>query len=568
MCSIQFMKTELMINTAMYYMHQEPSPIIYVAPKKETAEAWSKERLVKSVHATPVLADIFSRNRRGEGNTITQKQYPGGQISIVSARNPTDLAMRACRIILLDEIDKYPVNVGSGEKGSGGEGDPIAVVWGRSTTYGDRAKKIAACSPTVEGKSRIDAEYKKSNMGVFQHKCKHCNHEQVLTWPDVKIPKDEKGKFQHEGAAIMCKECKVLWNESDRHWGIRNGAWKILKPEIWWHHGFKASSLANPWTSIKKLAKEFIDALDDSESLKAFYNTRMAETWKEEGERPEWERMYERREDYEMSVIPDGALIITCGIDVQKDYLVYEVTGWGRRKESWCIEKGVIDGSIENESTQLKLTQFLDRTFDNSAGIQIPIMKVAIDSNYNTHEVYNFCRNYGSERVVPIRGDDNIKTILGTPTPVDIRLDGKRITRGVMLWKVGSSVIKEQLYRWFNLLRPTDEKLEKDHRFPSGYCHFPLLDEEYFKQLTAEQYIAEVDNNGFLRYIWKNMRKDNHFLDCRVYSRAASAMLQIDRMSEEDWVELENIYFPEVSDTIKVDDDRKPKLRRKNWIKR
>jgi len=98
MSCIQFMKTELMLNTALFYMHQEPSPIMYVAPKKETAEAWSKERLVKSVNATPVVSDIFTNNRRGEGNTITQKQFAGGQISIVSARNPTDLAMRACRV--------------------------------------------------------------------------------------------------------------------------------------------------------------------------------------------------------------------------------------------------------------------------------------------------------------------------------------------------------------------------------------------------------------------------------------------------------------------------------------
>ena len=569
MCCIQFMKTEFMINAALFYMHQEPSPIIYVAPKKETAEAWSKERLVKSVNATPVLADIFSGNRRGEGNTITQKQYPGGQISIVSARNPTDLAMRACRIVLLDEIDKYPINVGSGEKGSGGEGDPIAVVWGRSTTYGNRAKKIAACSPTVEGKSRIDAEYKKSNMSVFQQKCKHCGHEKVLNWPDVKIPKNDKGKFQHEGAAIVCSECGSVWNESDRHWSIRNGSWLVTKPEIWWHHGYKVNSLASPFTPVTKLAKEFVDALDDSESLKAFYNTRMAETWKEEGERPEWERMYERRENYPISVIPDGALIITCGIDVQKDYMLYEVTGWGRRKESWSIEKGVIEGDIALQPTQDRLTQFLDRTFPNSMGIQIPIQKACIDSGYNTQEVYSFCRNYVSDRLVAVKGDDNLKTILGTPTPVDIRLDGQRITRGTMLWKVGSSVIKEQLYRWFNAKKPTDEDLEAGKLYPSGYCHFPLYDDEYFKQLTAEQYVAEVDNRGFLRYIWKNMRKDNHFLDCRVYSRAGSAMLQIDRMSESDWVELENIYLPTHKPTLDQpveSGDRK--IRRKGWIKK
>ena len=76
--------------------------LMYIAPKKETAEAWSKERFVKSVDATPVVRDVFANNRRGQGNTILQKQFAGGQISIVSARNPTDLAMRACMVMLFD----------------------------------------------------------------------------------------------------------------------------------------------------------------------------------------------------------------------------------------------------------------------------------------------------------------------------------------------------------------------------------------------------------------------------------------------------------------------------------
>jgi len=575
MCCIQLMKTELMINIALYYIHQEPSPIMYVAPKKETAEAWSKERLVKSVTSTPVISDVFSKNRRGEGNTITQKQFPGGQISIVSARNPTDLAMRAVRIVLLDEIDKYPINVGSGEQGSGGEGDPIAVVWGRSTTYGTRAKKIAACSPTVEGKSRIAAEYEKSNKSVFLQKCKHCDHEKVLVWTDVKIPKDENKKFDHTKAAVLCSECGTLWSESDRHYSIRNGRWEATEPRVTWHHGYKVSALASPFTPIIKLAKEFVDALDNPESLKAFHNTRMAETWKEQGEHPDWKRLYERRENYLFSVIPDGALLITCGIDVQKDYLVYEVTGWGRRKESWSIEKGVIEGTIEDDKTKERLSNFLDRTFPNSIGFEVPIMKCCIDSGYNTNEVYTFCREYGSDRVVPVKGDDNLKTLIGTPRPVDVTIEGKRMSRGMMLWGVGSSIIKEQVYRWLNAVKPTDEDLENEGRYPSGYSHFPEYDQEYFEQLTAEQYVKKTDNKGFHVYYWEKLRKDNHFLDCRVYSRAASAMLQIDRMSEENWQELEEVYFPEnkpVEAITHVEEDKPVselrKRRKGGWIKR
>ncbi len=572
MSCIQLLKTELMLNTTLYYIHQEPSPIMYVAEKKEMAEAWSKERLVKSVQATPVISDVFSSNRRGEGNTILQKQFPGGQISIVSARNPGDLAMRAVRIILFDEIDKYPHNTGAGDGGSGGEGDPIAVAWGRATTYGKRAKKIAACSPTVQGKSRIEMEYLKSDQRKFHQVCPHCDHAKPLTWPDVIIPKDENGRFDHTKAHIVCTECGAAWSEGDRMQSIRNGYWVATKPEVTWHHGYHVTSLASPFTPITDLAKEFVDALENPESLKAFYNTRMAETWKEVGEQPDYKLMYERRERYPIGQVPDGALLLTCGIDVQKGYLVYEVVGWGRRRQSWSVEKGVIDGGIDASATKQALYQFLDRTFVNSSGIQMPILKACIDSGYDTSEVYATVRMFpgASSQLVSVKGDDNntLKTILGTPRPVDVTIDGKRYSRGLMNWMVGSSVIKEQLYRWFNLPKPTDEEIAKGTQYPAGYCHFPEYDEEFFKQLTAEQYTMRTDKRGFHTYVWERLRKDNHFLDTRVYARAAFSMLMGDRMSDDDWDVLEAQCHPVVEQSPVPKATVKRKSKKEGWIKR
>ena len=50
-------------------------------------------------------------------------------------------------------------------------------------------------------------------------------------------------------------------------------------------------------------------------------------------------------------------------------------------------------------------------------------------------------------------------------------------------------MIKEELYRWLKLERPTAESGEPN---PPGYCHFPQYGEEYFKQLTAEQLVTRV----------------------------------------------------------------------------
>lgn len=543
MSCIQLMKTELMINAALYYIHQEPAPIMYVAPKKETAEAWSKERFMKSITTTPVTSKVFSGNRRGDGNTILQKQFPGGQISIVSARNPTDLAMRACRIMLFDECDKYPLNVGSGEGGSGGEGDPIQVAWGRATTFGKRAKKITACSPTIEGQSRIHQEYLKSDQRQFHQPCPHCDHAEPLAWEKhVQIPEDEHGNKLPDEAQIICHECGSVWTEGDRVKSIRNGKWVPQKPEIKHHRGYMVSSFASPFTPLTTLAREYVNALDNPQSMKAFINTRMANVYREKGDAPDWQRLYERREAYKHGTVPNGGLMLVCGIDVQKDYLIYEVVAYGRKKVSWSIDIGVIEGHISEDATREQLSQFIDTRYTNTHGVPMPMELLLIDSSNDTQEVYSTVAQIGTPRLRAIKGQGNLTTMVGTPKPVQIDINGIRKDGGIKMWPVGVNVLKEQLYKWLMLNRPTDESLAAGGEWPTGYCHFPEWDEDYFKQLTAEILVERSDNKGFLVRVWEKIRDHNHYLDCRNYARAASAMLGIDRMTDEDWQKREIRY--------------------------
>jgi phage terminase large subunit GpA-like protein len=75
---------------------------------------------------------------------------------------------------------------------------------------------------------------------------------------------------------------------------------------------------------------------------------------------------------------------------------------------------------------------------------------------------------------------------------------------------------------------------------PSGYCHFPQYDEEYFKQLTAEQLVNVKTLQGFTVLVWELIPgRQNHHLDARVYARAAAALVGMDRFQEKDWAVLE-----------------------------
>lgn len=574
MSCIQLMKTELMNNICFYYMHQEPSPIMYVAPKKEIAEAWSKERFTKSISAMPELKELISGNRRDQGNTILQKQFAGGQLSIVSARNPDDLAMRACRIMLFDECDKYPINVGAGEAGAGGEGDPIAVAWGRATTFGRRAKKIVACSPTVQGRSRVEKEYLAGNQSTYHQPCPKCDHAKELSWDDVIIPVDKaSGEYLPQDAYIACGECGHHWSEGERIVSIDKGFYVAKRPHVTNHHSYKVTSLSSPFTPVTTLANEFVKAMGDTQLLKTFYNTRMARTWKEVGEQPEWQDVYDRRENYQIGIVPQGGLMLTMGIDVQKAGIYYEVVAYGRRKRSWSVECGYMAGDIDSDEFREEIKQLWSRVWKNHKGIEMIPEIINVDSGYKSHAVYSLVREYGDNRVRAVKGDQEgrLRTAIGTPTAVDVDYGGKRIPRGLMLWHVGSSVLKDQFYSWLGLKRPTDEKLKAGGKFPSGYCHFPEYEEEYFKQITAEQKLITTNKRGFETYAWEKTRKDNHYLDCRNYARAGASMLQMDRMHDADWdlreAKLEGVPV----DSNKVKDDtvsNVPKRRRGTWLKK
>ena len=42
--------------------------------------------------------------------------------------------------------------------------------------------------------------------------------------------------------------------------------------------------------------------------------------------------------------LPDGVILVTAGVDVMDNFVAYDVTGWGRGRESWGIETGEFPG--------------------------------------------------------------------------------------------------------------------------------------------------------------------------------------------------------------------------------
>ncbi len=122
MAGAQLGKSEALLNIIGYHIDHDPCPILMLQPTESMAQSFSKDRIANGLlRATPCLAGKVKDPRaRDSNNTTLHKIFAGGSLSLVGANSPAGLASRPIRIILADEVDRFPASAGS-------EGDPLST---------------------------------------------------------------------------------------------------------------------------------------------------------------------------------------------------------------------------------------------------------------------------------------------------------------------------------------------------------------------------------------------------------------------------------------------------------
>jgi phage terminase large subunit GpA-like protein len=529
--------TECGNNWMGYIIHQAPGPMMAVQPTVEMAKRNSKQRIDPLIEESEVLRKLVRDPRsRDSGNTVLSKDFPGGVLVMTGANSAVGLRSMAARYLFLDEVDAYPGDVE-------GEGDPITLAMARTRTFA-RRKVFLVSTPKITGMSRIESAYEESDQRKYWVPCPTCREFQILKFAQLRWPKGDP-----QSAVYICEHCGQEIRNHQKQSMLARGEWRAGAKGDGRTAGFHISSLYSPvgWFSWGDAAKQFEQAQKNPALLQVFVNTVLGETWTLLGEAPEWQKLYDRREDYKVGLVPRGGLFLTAGADVQKDRIEVEIAAWGRGKESWSVDYRVFEGDTSRAAVWEKLTGLLNESFTTESGLELPIMQLAVDSGFATIEVYQWARRQGG-RVLVIKGDSRTPSLIGSASPVEVGPMGAKLKRGVRVWPVNSGMAKEELYRWLRQDRPTDEDVAKGIPFPSGYCHFPRYSEEYFKQITAEQLVTKIVK-GYRRHEWQKMRERNEALDCRVYARAAAGRVGIDRFQEKHWGDLERrVGAPPVQD--------------------
>ena len=505
MFAAQTGKTEAGSNWLGYVIDHAPGPMLCVQPTVEMAKRLSKQRLESMITDTPCLAaKIAPARARDSGNTMFSKEFPSGIMLLTGANSATGLRSAPCRYLFADEVDAFPSDVD-------GEGDPVALAERRTTTFA-RRKILLTSTPTVKDFSRIEAEYLRSDQRRFYVPCPSCGGMQWLQWPRLKWDAKRPGDVRYQ-----CEHCGERFEENHKPAMLAAGEWRATAPSDGRTAGFQLSGLYSPlgWCSWEQLVDDFLRAKSDAPALKAFVNTRLAETWEEDyAAAVSADGLMTKRLAYESGTCPDGVVLLTCGVDVQDNRLAVSVWGWGEGETGWLIWHQELMGDPTQVEVWSQLDQVLVTEWTTAAGNALKVSQVAVDSGgHCTHEVYRYVRDRVRQNVVAIKGSSRRNSpAVGKGSKVDVSWQGRVLKRGVTLYQLGTDTIKTTLFG----------RLRHNEAGGVGTLHFGMAaDEEYFRQLTSERQALRYHRGFPIREWVKKAGDRNEALDCVVYAYAA-----------------------------------------------
>ncbi len=491
----QLGKSEMINNAVGYFIHQEPSTILFMLPNENDAEDYSKRRLAPMFRDTKSLSELI--NAQEANNTILIKNFRGGNLALVGSNSVSKLASKPIKILLVDEADRCENTK---------EGSAISLAEKRTVTFADR-KIIISSTPTIKGTSIIEEEFNQSDQRYFYVNCPYCKFSQTLKFSNVVWDKKPNGTVDYDSVRYSCIECGTLLTEQEKNQMVKNGKY-IAKNTDSDTVGFFLNALYSPFYPLKEIVKDFMSSHKDSAKLQAFTNTIEAKTFEPPTTSFNNHELYERKEDYDKNTIPNDVEFITAGADIQKDRIEVNFIGWGVGYEAYNIIREVIDGDTAKSEVWEKAYKVFLQPFIKENGTKLNISIALIDSGFRAEEVYSFCLM--NKRFVATKG------LSETSLKADFVGDLKKLRKKINFMNIGTYKGKAELFRLLQIKEQGE-----------GYFHYSKdYDLEFFRQLTAEK-IQKVQNaRGYKKLQWVKTRDRNEALDISVLCLAGAKFLK------------------------------------------
>jgi Bacteriophage tail assembly protein len=495
--------TEVLINTALYYIKHCPSPIGAFQTTEQTAKRFLKQRM-NPAFAAMGMENIFY------GDEMYLKEFPGGVLVTGWSNSPSHFRSAPFRVFLGDEISEWP-------KDCGGQGDPCELGRRRTTNF-PRRKLFWNSTPGIDGECRITEMFFGGDQRHYQVPCPHCGELHKWEWANVVWDCDADGHNLPETVRMKCPHCDAEYGEHYKTELMAQGQWVKENPDGD-YPSFHINALYSPlgWYSWKNAVWDFLKAKGDVNKMKSFTNNVLGEAWSLDGGKViDPNGLMTRCEEYEAEV-PDGAVVLTAGVDVQDDRLEVEIVGWGRGLENWGITNRVLVGNPSESFVWEALDSVLMAGYGNSMNEKLYVAAALIDSGgHHTADVYRYTSKRERRNIFACVG----KAGLARPLVTRPKKTDKSSVYDANIVNVGVDIAKDQFYDWIAIERPGP-----------GYCHFPAKPDEYnsefFAQLTAEKRFKKWVR-GAQVWAYKKLRPRNEALDKRNYARGALNITGID----------------------------------------
>ena len=521
-------KSELELNCIGYIIDQDPGSILYVHPNEGDAKKFSKLRIAPMIRDSKALRGKVAESKsRDTGNTILQKSFPGGMLTMCGTNSASALASTPVRYVIGDERDRWAESAGT-------EGDPWELAKARQTTFYN-AKSIEVSTPTIKNASPIEKAFHSGTQERWCTKCPDCGQWHNIVFADI--------RFEYETTKIKNKKVytlqSVLWAcpscgcaHDERTMKKQPARWIAENPAAYKKgvRSFWLNAFASPWVSWDSLMTKYLEALGDTKKLQVVYNTKFGELWEDRGDLEDEDSLLSRREDYgklpdgQTPVdLPDGVLVLTCGVDTQDDRLEYEVVGHGHFGEKWGIKKGIIMGRPDTPEVWQDLDDVIDHQYRFANDVKLTISVTFVDSGgHYTQDVYLACRERENKRVFAIkgRGGDGIP-YTSPPKKTNIVMQGQYLGT-CWLYSIGVDSGKQVIMDSLKVATPGSKYYHFSNDPDRGYGP------EYFTGLLSERLVYKQGRRN--PWVWEKIQghERNEPLDLRNYANAAFKALNAD----------------------------------------
>ena len=509
-------KSEFINNGIGYVIDQDPGSILFIQPTTIDAKEYSKLRIAPMIRDTPVLkSKVANPKSRDSGNTVLQKTYPGGILTMCGSTEAHALASKPIRYVFGDERDRWATSAGN-------EGDPWELAMARQTTFYN-AKAVEVSTPTIKNASAIESAYATGTMERWCTRCPHCGGYHEIKWADIRFEYEEKQiakktTFVVKEVYYCCPECgaastELQMKKSPAKWIAENPAAYDQGTRSFWLNAF-----VSKWATWESIILKFLHARGSSKKMQVVANTCFGECWEDRGDLEDEDSLMARREKYPAE-LPDGVLVITAGVDTQDDRMEYELLGHGHFGETWGLEKGLIMGRPDDPEVWAKLDDMVfDRELHFKDGVTLKTSMTFVDEGgHFTQEVRANCRARIGKQVFAIKG------LFGadrpyTDVPKQMKIVVNQVTVGTCWqYQIGVDSGKQLIMDNLRVQTPGPK-----------YCHFPLRDDYgsgYFSGLLSERLEYHPEKKSPWQWTKLPGHERNEALDVRNYALAAFRVL-------------------------------------------